>query len=111
MSRLDRFGEKLIDVWRAVVRDGTFTLNCGSGEEGRKKSSRLRFRLYDLRKAMHLDKHDLYEATKHQTIRIIRDAASNYLVLLESKDQDLQLLLDSVESEEAPTPELPELPE
>lgn len=109
MSRLDRFGEKLLGIWRKVATDGDYKIDCGAGEEGRKVAARLRYRLYDLRKAMELEKHELYPAAKTQTIRIIVHD-NHHIVIIENKDQDLQELLDDIKSE-APVPEVPDLPD
>jgi hypothetical protein len=103
-----QFGPKLLAVWQKAATE-VVLIPCGKGEEGRKNADRLRFRLYDLRKAMERENHPLFETSKLITLRKIQ-LNGEYCISADSSDASLDSILDRAGIVGDDAPELPELP-
>lgn len=99
-----RFDNALLAVW-AKAAIGSVEIPCGSGEDGRKKATRLRYRLYDLRKAMERENHELYAPASQVSLRIIKEA-NQWTVVADASDQELLEVLNNAGFGSAEPPQL-----
>lgn len=89
-KQVAQFGPTILAAWEKAIKSPEgFSINCGTGEEGRKKAVTVRYRMYMLRTAMQKENHPLYESAKRITLRL-RPKASGHFVEADYGDADLE---------------------
>lgn len=98
---LSSFAPELLEVWRKASTE-IVSIKMPS----REAATKLRHRLYSLRKSMEQASHELYSSAAHATITITQDSPGDFVVNIQPVDSNLKDALAEAGIGIPPAPEI-----